>query len=243
MGEYTLELREVVKICDVAGLALSDYPIWDEKHRDTLNTRIIEHYWYHEIAHESVDQFIRRLRTKMREIMPYYCEYARTLPDADIMMGDVDVTVASDGRATNKSGMDSRTTTRDESSQESASSTDTGSKTRAVNSEAPQSRLAGNADYATSAVDTNSSGDSRATGTQKNVGTGDNRTNAASTGEDETHNITRTTGRGRPAAELIAAWRATIANIDMMIVEALSGLFLSVWGLDAPFTDRYPTYW
>ena len=243
MGEYTLELREVVKVCDVAGLALSDYPIWDETHRAALNGKIIDHYWYHEIAHETADQFIRRLRTKMAEIMPYYCEYAKTLPNADIMMGDVDVTVASDGRATNKSGLDSRTTTRDESSQESASSTDTGSKTRAVNSEAPQSRLAGNADYATSAVDTNSSGDSRATGTQKNTGTGDNRTNTASTGEDETHNITRTTGRGRPAAELIAAWRATIANIDMMIIGELDGLFLSVWGLDSTFTDRYPTYW
>lgn len=243
MGEYTLELREVVKGCDVAVLALSDYPIWDEKHRAALNTRIIEHYWYHEIAHETADQFIRRLRTKMCEIMPYYCEYAHTLPDAEIMMADIDMTVASDGRATNKTGLDSRTTTRDESSQESASRTDTGSKTRAVNSEAPQSRLAGNADYATSAVDTNSSGDSRANGTQKNTGTSDNRTNTASTDEDETHNITRTTGRGRPAAELIAAWRATIANIDMMIVEDLSGLFLSVWGLDSTFTDRYPTYW
>ena len=243
MGDYTLELREVMHDTDVAGLALADYPIWDETHRDALNGKILDHYYYHEIAHETVDQFIRRLRTKMREIMPYYCEYAKTLPNADIMMADVDVTVASDGRASNRSGVDSRTTTKNESSQESTSNTDTGSKTRAVNSETPQSRLAGNADYATSAVDTHSSGDSRATGSQKNVGTGDNRTNTASTGEDETHNITRTTGRGRPAAELIAAWRATIANIDMMIIGELDGLFLSVWGLDSSFTDRYPTYW
>ena len=44
MGDYTLELREIVHVCDVAGLALADYPIWDETHRAELNGKIIDHY-------------------------------------------------------------------------------------------------------------------------------------------------------------------------------------------------------
>lgn len=243
MGEYTLELREIVKSVDVAGLALADYPIWDEKHRAELNGKIIDHYWYHEIAHETADQFIRRLRTKMREIMPYYCEYAKTLPDAAVMMTDADMTVTADADMSSRSGSDSRSTRADSSEQITSQRTDTTSKTRAVNSETPQARLAGNADYATSAVDNNSAGDSISSGSQKSSSTGDDKNVTASTADDKTHSVTRTHGRGRPAAEMIAAWRATIANIDMMIVEDLSGLFLSVWGLDSTSTDRYPTYW
>lgn len=243
MGEYTLELRDVMRLCDIEALALSDYPIWSEGHRKTLNGKILDHYYYHEIAHETADQFIRRLRTRMREIMPYYCEYAKTLPDADIMLTDMDMGSTSETTAHGESGSDSRTTRTETSAQTTSQATGTTSKSRAVNSETPQARLAGHADYATSAADTASSGDSKSTGSQDTRNSGDDKSVVAAQSDDRSSSKTATKGRGRPAAELIAGWRAVIANVDMMVVDELAPLFLQVWGLDSDFTGKYPTYW
>ena len=48
MSKYTIELRELVG--RGYGLALSDYPIFDERHRASLNQKIIDHYYFREIG-------------------------------------------------------------------------------------------------------------------------------------------------------------------------------------------------
>lgn len=53
-------------------LGLDDYPIFDETYRQTLNDKIIRHYYFHEIGFETAAQFAWFLRTRMHEIMPYY---------------------------------------------------------------------------------------------------------------------------------------------------------------------------
>ncbi len=70
MSKYTIELRELVG--RGYGLALSDYPIFDERHRASLNQKIIDHYYFREIGFETADRFNFALRRKMAEIMPYY---------------------------------------------------------------------------------------------------------------------------------------------------------------------------
>lgn len=53
-------------------LGLSDYPIYEEAHRQVLNDKIIRRYYFREIGFETVGQFRWQMRSYMHEIMPYY---------------------------------------------------------------------------------------------------------------------------------------------------------------------------
>lgn len=64
----------------VSGIFDFQYPIYDENYRSVLNQKIIEHYFDKEIGLDSLAKFKFHLRTKLREIMPYYNQlYLSTL--------------------------------------------------------------------------------------------------------------------------------------------------------------------
>ena len=89
MSKYTTEVRY---ICEMeSGLSestgfnnigqvlhsshnsvIGDYPIFDEEYRETLNTKILRHYYTREICEETVGLWKLRLNNRMNEIMPYY---------------------------------------------------------------------------------------------------------------------------------------------------------------------------
>jgi hypothetical protein len=90
MSKYTTEIRFVCET--LAGLSESeggnsvksiietaspkffnfDYPIFDEAYRNTLQTKILKHYYTREIGYETVGLFKLKLDTKLNEIMPFY---------------------------------------------------------------------------------------------------------------------------------------------------------------------------
>lgn len=76
MSKYTVELRELIE--QGVDIGLKNYPIWDEKHREELNKKIINHYKYREIGFETPGRFIDELNIKMDEIMPYYNDLYKT---------------------------------------------------------------------------------------------------------------------------------------------------------------------
>lgn len=49
-----------------------DYPIFDEKYREILETKILKRYYTREIGEETVGLWKLRLDTRLNEIMPYY---------------------------------------------------------------------------------------------------------------------------------------------------------------------------
>ena len=49
-----------------------NYPIFDEAYRPELEEKILQHYYTQEIGLETVGLWKLKLRTKMREIMPFY---------------------------------------------------------------------------------------------------------------------------------------------------------------------------
>lgn len=53
-------------------LGLADYPIFDETYRETLNNKIIRHYFMYEIGAETSGLFRMFVRDAMFLIMPYY---------------------------------------------------------------------------------------------------------------------------------------------------------------------------
>lgn len=85
MAIYTTQLRSIVEQAQTdahvgpddftvayARLGLNDYPIFDESYRQTLNDKIIRHYYFQEIGAETVARFRWYLRNTMFEMMPYF---------------------------------------------------------------------------------------------------------------------------------------------------------------------------
>lgn len=87
MAKYTTQLRSICESLTKSGgfndtadiieaartLIFSfDYPIFDESYKSTLESKIIEHFYFREICAETYGQWKFMLRRKLREIMPYY---------------------------------------------------------------------------------------------------------------------------------------------------------------------------
>lgn len=90
MSKYTTELRFICEtyagLTESAGLSDVEsiikaarpkvfdftYPIFDDAYRETLETKIIEHFYTQEIGFETVARWKLALRATMREIMPTY---------------------------------------------------------------------------------------------------------------------------------------------------------------------------
>lgn len=70
VSKYTTELRYLIE--NNFDIGLKDYPIFDENYRESLNRKIINHYYFREIGMETAELFKRYLNNTMREIMPYY---------------------------------------------------------------------------------------------------------------------------------------------------------------------------
>lgn len=82
MSSYTVELRQLIQ--NGYDIGLKDYPIFDESYRETLNNKIITHYWMREIGAETAGLFKLYLNRTMVEIMPYYNQlYKSTQLDFD----------------------------------------------------------------------------------------------------------------------------------------------------------------
>lgn len=110
MSKYTTELRWILE--ELTGLQGGynnveniiangipklfdfEFPIFDEKYRSVLLTKICKHYYTQEIGCETVGLWKLRLNTKLNEIMPYY----NKLYESELLtfnpLYDIDVTTS-----------------------------------------------------------------------------------------------------------------------------------------------------
>lgn len=72
-SKYTILLKTLLD--NYFDLGLDKYPIFDEKYRVTLNTKLINRYILYEIGWETPHLFKQRLNQVMEEIMPLYNQY------------------------------------------------------------------------------------------------------------------------------------------------------------------------
>lgn len=232
MADFTIELRNVVGMVGADHIGLSDYPIFDEQYREFLNAKIIDHYWYREIGLETVDMFIRQLRTKMNEIMPYYNKWYQ----AEDRMADIDPLSTQDIHSTGSAQSHSSSSTKQRHSEKSDNTIDSTStsKGRTVQSETPQTMLSGNQDYATAASDNHSSAD----GINKVHNAGHSDSSADNSATAGSGNESHSWGYSGHAPALIDAWRSTFANIDMMVIDELESLFMGIYSSNDGFTGR-----
>ena len=106
------------------------------------------------------------------------------------------------------------------------------SKGRTVASDTPQTRLAGNADYASSLSDATSEN------SNKSASTSAGSTNSRS--HYDNNQSSDSSHRGSKA-QMIAQYRGTLVNVDNFVIEELRDLFLGVWDVDRPLTHS-PLY-
>lgn len=232
MADFTIELRNVVSMVGADHVGLSDYPIFDEQYREFLNAKIIDHYYYREIGLETVDMFIRQLRTKMWEIMPYYNKWYQ----AEDRMADIDPLSTQDMHSKGSANSHASSSMKQKHGEKSSNlmKSESRTKSRTVDSETPQTMLAGNQDYATAARDNHSSGD----GTNDVKSSGSSETSTGSTNSAGSGNESHSWGYTGHAPALIDAWRATFANIDMMVIDELETLFMGIYSSNDGFTGR-----
>lgn len=234
-ADYTITLGQLIAqgydTDDMLHLSNKYYPLFDEAHRETLNRKILAHYALREIGAETPQQFLFYLGRRMNERAPYFNELYRTealkydiLSDTDVISnGDSDTKTQSSGRTKAESN---KTSTQKAS--QSASGT---SDSESYNSEIPATGVENDfAKYATGA--------NRTHGTTSNTTT--------SSGADESHEQSsastdyqhaqvsgsqsqHTTGRHRSGAVAIMEYRRAILNIDSMIIDMLSDLFIQVY--------------
>ena len=230
MATFTIEFRAVIALIGEDNIGLNNYPIFDEGYRKTLNRRIIDHYWYNEIAHETIDIFVRQMRTKMNEIMPIFNDYYRSqLIDFDPMLTQY---LSSDSTGTqNVTGTGTST---ERGSETGSADTTSTSDARTVSSEMPQTRLAGSEDYATSATDSKASqtGHTGTTGSSEHTGTSGSTSDASSASRGVTKGYAGVSG-----SELVARYRDSVINVDLMVLDALSPLFMGIWNNGDTYTN------
>lgn len=233
MPTFTLELWRVLELYPeepqtFANIGLNDYPIFDRAndgssaYRPLLNQKIVNHYHNREIGQETVSMWKFAMRRKMHEIMPYYNElYKSTQLEFDPLR-TIDMQTVSSGESTQ--------TAEATGSTETVSNGQAGS--RAVQSQTPQVLLSGNKDYATSAADTTSE--------SQNTGTGNESSNSSA--EENTSSSTEVTGYQGIPSDLLMAYRATLLNVDMLIIDELRELFMGIWNTGDEYTRRKGLY-
>ena len=90
MSKYTITIKSLID--NHFDFQLTDYPIFDEAYRDTLNQNILNHYYMNEIGFETAPLFRFYLKQKLNEIMPYYnVLYEKQKELLDNLGGNVDL--------------------------------------------------------------------------------------------------------------------------------------------------------
>lgn len=201
------------------------FPIFDEKYRSVLETKIIKHYYTREIGLETVGLWKLKLDTKMNEIMPYYNQlYSSTLLEFNPFY-DVDIT----RKHNTRSDGTRNETNENKSNGTNQNTTNSNSTNRNLYSDTPQGALTG---VETETYLTNATKDMLESTDNSN---GNFNTSANGKSDSVIKNVEDylETVKGKQGTEdyssLLLKYRETFLNIDLQIIEELSDLFLNLW--------------
>ena len=201
MSKYTITIRNLIKNGFVFNL--NDYPIFDENYRAILNKKILDHYLMSEIGLETPALFNHYLGSKLNEIMPYYNTlYQKQALLLNKLENNVNLTESFNRNIENES---------------SGTSTGT-SDGKTLFEDTPQGRLVqstmDNMDHATNINFSKSNDSSTST------------SNGAST-EDYIKTIMGNNG-GKYNFEILNEIKNNLLNIDLLIINELSDLFMGI---------------
>lgn len=190
---------------------------FDEAYRGILCSKILKHYYLREIGAETVGVWKLWINTKLEEIMPYYNQLYLSAKLEFNPFHDVDLT------RKHLLNFDGKTNTKDSGTRDTDTS-ENGTDYR-LYSDTPQGALTGvdSETYITNATKTTNTGTANTAESTETTGTTDttNTENYIETivGKQGTENY----------SSLLQKFRNTFLNIDMMVIEEFSELFLNLW--------------
>ena len=229
-----------------------DFPIFDEAYRTTLEKKIVLHYYTRELGYETVGRWKLALKTKLNELMPYYNElYQSSLLDLnplythdmyrkkDNTQTEAKTTSDNSTKTTNmtKTGTTDHDITIDDTGHNNPNET-----TYNLHSDTPQGGLTGLDDmtYMSDAEKTTRTGQSTTSNhhtdlmsgntSETNSGTVGNTKTGSENGQRVDDYLEHVYGYGGYSpSKLLKEYRETFLNIDMMIINDLSKLFMGIW--------------
>ncbi|URG18054.1 proximal tail tube connector protein [Curtobacterium phage Ayka] len=221
---FTIRLKKVLDYthADIEtgeGIGLDLYPIFDESYRAGLNKKIIQHYWNREIGRETIEDFRFALMRTMNEIMPLYNQLYETQKLKFDPLSTMDISTVSSDNGENVSNGKSESDTSGDSEASGLNVSNTFPQTALKNND--------NANYA----------DSGAESATKSKQTGKVNENRDESLKTKSNAQSATKGYTGPASELLMRYRATLLNIDMLIVNELNLLFMNVWDNGDTYTE------
>ena len=226
MTEHTILLRDILR--KGIDIGLRDYPIFDESYRDGLNQKIVNHFLMREIAHETIELFIHRLNTKMREIMPYYNQVFLAIKQGEGISPFE--SYSTESTATSKTSGDATSTNEATSKSDGKGTSTSNSVTRA--SEHPYDYDANpNGLYGTNVNEASTSGATSSSDSSAS------RSGSVSRETRDGESSSRSHGRTQSYAEIASGLLTSYFNIDMMIISELEVLF---YGLDTQLDWLFP---
>ena len=111
MAKYTITIKTLID--NNFDFQMTNYPIFDENYRKTLNDNILHHYYENEIGFETAPLFRFYLNQKLNEIMPYYNELYKVqkkLIDDNLLLNNLNLTEELKGKNTTTTSSTSQST-------------------------------------------------------------------------------------------------------------------------------------
>lgn len=224
------------------GIGLAHIPVDDAALKPILIGKIFDFYRMHEIGFETISTFAYHMRVRLNQVMPEFNKlYALEKIEIDplsTMDYRTETVTQSDVSSERVDNVSTENNVEEISS--AASNVESQSTGQAVSTVFPQQEISVAGKYASDGSETKSVSDSETTtGT---TGTREDSTTSSATGTDtaetSSDSDSHTHGYQGHTAELVARYRDTIINVDDMLVNSLSDLFMGVWSNNQPYTSQ-----
>lgn len=214
MAHYTITIQTLIN--NNFDFQLDKYPIFDENYRETLNNKILNHYFDAEIGFETAPLFRHYLLAKLNEIMPIYnAMYEKQKELLDNIFGNVNLTETFEGENSNNSNV----------SNNSQSNSTGNSNMKNLFQDTPQGELdttsINNQKWATNLTLNENNTNGNITDNSTSVGNSNGTNNY----------IKKIIGNngGKYNIELLKEIQNSILNIDIMIINELQDLFMGIF--------------
>lgn len=231
MSKYTIQVRYIVETNSSPAQPIPnriiealpkifdfDFPIFSEDYRETLESKIIAHYYTREIGLETIGLWKHYLWEQLNLIMPYYNKLYLALQEKYGVDEDIDYTILHQGTKKEDAILTGNATATDSGSGNSTN------QTKNINSDFPQSPI-GSTDYASSEsfadTSTNTTTNSTATTETENK-------NNINTNDEYSQSHKGLSGR-RTRGEILSTYTQELFNIDLRIILELEPLFMGVF--------------
>lgn len=211
MGQtHNMTLADVMAAYDFEGVALAEYPIWNEDKRSWLNARIEDHFYMREIRGETPAMFMWFIRRHMNEAMPMINVVFAALEDVtpEDLINNIDY------------GFTSGTTGNQNANSTSESDSTTTSESVAIASTNPlQSKvLHSESDYYDTGSKTDTTSETKTTG------------KTGTTADSKSDTTQRTQGyNGRTLPQSTTEWVRSINNALLLVFAELEPCFSQLW--------------